>query len=91
MKFYTSVNLYGNNILVRGVNNGKKVQDRVPFKPTLFVKSQKQTKYKSLFGENLEEFKFESINEAKDYVQRYKDVENFPIFGNTNFAYQYIT
>ena len=91
MKFYTSVNLYGNNILVRGVNNGKKVQDRVPFKPTLFVKSQKQSKYKSLFGDNLEEFKFESINEAKDYVNRYKDVENFPIFGNTNFGYQYIT
>ena len=91
MKFYTSVNQYGNSILVRGVNNGKKVQDRVPFKPSIFVKSQNPSKYKSLYGQDLESIRFESINEAKEYVNRYKDVDNFPIFGNTNFAYQYIT
>lgn len=91
MKFYTSVNQYGNNILVRGVNNGKMVQERIPFKPTLFVKSKEQGKHKSLYGESLQPIKFENINDAKDYVSRYKDVENFPIFGNTNFAYQYIT
>ena len=91
MKFYTSVNQYGNNILVRGVNNGKKVQDRVNFKPSLFFKSKKESGYKSLFGDNLEELKFESISEARDYVSRYKEVENFPIFGNTNYTYQYIT
>ena len=91
MKFYTSVNQYGNNILVRGVNNGKKVQDRVNFKPSLFFKSKKESGYKSLFGDNLEELKFESIGEARDYVSRYKEVENFPIFGNTNYTYQYIT
>ena len=91
MRFYTSVNQFGNNILVRGVNNGKSVQDKVPFKPTLFAKSNKESKYKSLFGENLEPISFESINDAKDYVQKYKDVENFAIFGNTNYGYQYIT
>jgi len=91
MKYYTSVNLYGNNILVRGINNGKNVMDRVRFKPTLFVKSNQDTKYKSIFGESLEPMKFEDINEAKDFVSRYKDVDNFKIFGNTNFAYQYIT
>lgn len=91
MKFYTSVNQYGNNILVRGINNGSKVQDRVSFKPTLFVKSQKESKFKSIFGQNLESIDFDSINEAKEFVQRYKDVEGFPIFGNTNYAYQYIS
>jgi DNA polymerase elongation subunit (family B) len=91
MKFYTSVNQYGNNILVRGVNNGKMVQERIPFKPTLFVKSRGESKHKSLYGENLQSINFENINDAKDYISQYKDVENFPIFGNTNFAYQYIT
>ena len=38
-----------------------------------------------------EEIEFADINDAKDYVSRYKEVENFPIFGNTNYAYQYIT
>jgi len=91
MKFYTSVNQYGNKILVRGINNGKTVQDKVEFKPSLFLKSKVPTKYKSLYGENLDEITFEDINEAKDYNKRYKDVENFEIFGNTNYAYQYIT
>jgi len=91
MKFYTSVNQFGNKILVRGINNGKRVNDRVEFKPSLFVKSKEGTKYKSLFGDTLDEIQFESINEAKDYVKRYSEVENFQIFGNTNYAYQYIT
>ena len=91
MKFYTSVNQYGNNILVRGINNGKAVQDRIQFKPTLFVKSQKQTEYKSLYGESLDSIDFDSISDAREFVNRYKEVENFPLFGNTNYAYQYIT
>jgi DNA polymerase elongation subunit (family B) len=91
MKFYTSVNQYGNNILVRGINNGKNVQDRVSFKPKLFVKSQKNSQYKSIFGQDLESIDFDSINEAREFVSTYKEVENFPIFGNTNYAYQYIT
>jgi DNA polymerase elongation subunit (family B) len=92
MRFYTSINQFGNNILVRGVNNGKKVQEKIQFKPTLFFKSQKpSSKYNSLFGEPLEPVKFDSINDAKDYVSRYKDVENFPVFGNTNYGYQYIS
>jgi DNA polymerase elongation subunit (family B) len=91
MKFYTSVNQYGNNILVRGINNGKAVQDRIQFKPTLFVKSQKQTEYKSLYGENLDSIDFDSISDAREFVNRYKEIENFPLFGNTNYAYQYIT
>ena len=91
MKFYTSINQFGNNILVRGINNGKRVQDKVQFKPSLFIKTQKESKFKSLFGENLDRIDFESINDAKDFVMKYKEVENFPIFGNTNYGYQYIS
>jgi len=91
MRFYTNVVQYGNRILVRGVNNGKTVQDRVEFCPSLFVKTPKQSTYKSIYGENLEKLDFEDINSAKDFVKKYKDVESFPLFGNTNYAYQYIT
>ena len=91
MRFYTNVVQYGNKILVRGINNGKRVQDKVDYSPCLFVRSQKSSQYKSLYGQNLEQIDFESINEAKDFIKKYKDVQDFPIFGNTNFAYQYIT
>lgn len=89
--FYTNVLQYGNKILVREVRNGKRDAIKLEFRPTLFIKSQKESKYKSLFGDDLEPMKFGDINDAKDFVKKYKEVENFPIYGNTSFAYQYIT
>lgn len=90
-KFYTNVIQYGNRILVREQDNGYPMLHKQYFKPTLFVKSKKQSQYKSLFGDNLEPLQFGDINEAKDFVKQYSEVENFEIFGNKNFAYQYIT
>ena len=50
MKFYTNVQLIGNQFLVRGVENGKRYEHRDEFFPTLFVRSKKKTKYKTLSG-----------------------------------------
>lgn len=90
-QFYTNVLQYGNKILVREIKNGKKDTHRVEFRPTLFIKTKNESKYKSLFGDNLEPMKFGDINDAKEFAQKYKGVENFPIFGNESYAYQYIT
>jgi DNA polymerase elongation subunit (family B) len=89
--FYTNVLQYGNKIFVREIKNGKHFNHKVNFRPTMFIKAQKQSKFKSLFGDDLEPVQFNDINDAKDFMKSYKDVENFPIFGNTNFSYQYIT
>ena len=41
--FYTSVVRYGSNLLFRGyAENGKKIQTKVPYKPTLYVQSDKK-------------------------------------------------
>ena len=89
--FYTNVMQFGNKILVREIRNGKRDNHKVEFRPTMFIKSQTETKHTSLFGDNLESIQFSDINDAKDFMKKYKEVENFPIFGNTSFAYQYIT
>jgi DNA polymerase elongation subunit (family B) len=91
MKFYTNVVQYGNQILYTGVSNGTPVSFRKDFHPQLFIKSQKNSKYKSMYGVNLEPIDFSDINDAKDYVKQYSEIENFEIFGNTNYAYQYIS
>jgi DNA polymerase elongation subunit (family B) len=31
-----------------------------------------------------------SINEAKEFIKRYREVEEFPIYGNSRYLYQYI-
>ena len=91
MNFYTYARHYGNDILFRGVKNGKRFTARHEFQPTLFVKSKEKSKYKSIFGENVSPIKFPTNKEATAFFDSYKDVENFPIFGQNYYAYQYIT
>ena len=54
MRFYTNVQLIGNQFLVRGVENGKRFETRDEFFPTLFVKTKKDSKYRALSGEKVE-------------------------------------
>jgi DNA polymerase elongation subunit (family B) len=91
MKFYTSVNRYGNNLLVRGYNqSGKRIEKKVWFKPTLWTVTKNQSKYTSLDGVPVRPHQFESMRDAKDFIDRYKDVENHSVFGMRNYIFQYI-
>lgn len=90
MDFYTNVLSVGNNILYRGVKDGRSVRLKIAYAPTLFLPSTKATEYKSLQDEYLEPMKFDSIRSAKEFYQNYKDVDNFKIFGNTRYEYAYI-
>jgi DNA polymerase elongation subunit (family B) len=89
-KYYTNVASIGNNIFYRGVNNGRRVKMKIAYTPTLFLKSNKPTKFKNLNGEALEPMKFESIREARDFVKMYNEVQNFEIYGQTRFEYAFI-
>ena len=90
MHFYTSVNRLGNTILVRGYDNGVKTQTRVKFKPTYFVPTKEPTEWKSLRGNPVAPVTFTSAKEAKDFIHRYKGMDNFEVVGNTNHVAQWI-
>ena len=88
--YYTNVASVGNNILYRGIKDGRRVKGKIPYSPTLFLPSKKPTKFKTLTGEYLEPMKFDSIREARDFVKRYEEVSNFKIYGQTRFEYAFI-
>jgi len=90
MNFYTNVQCLGNNILFRGIINGKKVNTKIEYKPKLYEPVNKVTKFTGLDGEYLHEFKFDSIRDARDYVKQNQDVANKKIYGNTRFEYAFI-
>ena len=90
IKYYTNVAMVGNNILYRGVKDGRRVKMKIGYTPTLFLPAKKETKFKTLNGEYLEPMKFESIREARDFVKRYDEVSNFKIYGNTGYQYAFI-
>ena len=90
MKFYTNVRTYGNKIFYRWIENGTHYQQKVEYSPTLYVPSTTPTKFKTLHGQYVKEIPLGSINEAKQFVESYKDVNNFTIYGNTKWHYQFI-
>jgi len=90
MKFYTSVEQSGNNILVRGYENGRQFQDKVQFNPTLFLPSSTKGEWKTLSGKSVRPVKQGNIRDAKQFIEEHKDIEDFEICGQTRFLNQYI-
>jgi len=91
LRFYTNVQMVGDHFLVRGYENGKHFMTREKFNPTLFVPSKKKTKYQTLTGEPVEAIQPGSVRDCRDFVKKYESVDNFKIFGNTQYIYQYIS
>lgn len=78
-------------MLTRGIRNGSRFIEKVPFQPTLYSRVNKQTGFQSLQKEHLLPTVFDDINAARNYVQKYRDVDNFPIFGNSAYQFQWIS
>tara|TARA_B100002019_G_scaffold178014_1_gene153664 strand:+ start:1078 stop:2064 length:987 start_codon:yes stop_codon:yes gene_type:complete len=91
MKFYTNVQLIGNQFLVRGVENGKRFESREQFQPVLYVKSKKETKYKTLAGDSVEPIRPGSVRDCREFIKKYDEVPGFEIYGNERYIYQYIS
>lgn len=90
-KFYTNVQLVGNQFLVRGVENGKRFELREEFYPTLFVKTKKDSKYRTLSGEYVEAIQPGTVRDCRDFYSKYEGVDGFEIYGNERYIYQYIS
>ena len=91
MRFYTNVQMVGDNFLVRGYENGKHFMTREKFYPTLFVPSKRKTKYKTLEGEYVEAIDPGTVRECREFYKKYDEIENFKIYGNDRYIYQYIS
>ena len=89
--FYTNVNLIGNNLLYIGYEDGQRIQRKFKFSPTLYVVSNQITEYKTLDGRYAKPIRFDTVGQARDFKDKYKDVENFEVHGYDRFLYQYIS
>lgn len=90
-KFYTNVSILGNSILYKGIENGKRVQFKHEYSPKIYVKSNKVSDWKNLFGQYVEEIQPGDIKETRSFIEKYKDVDNFEIYGDIGFDVQFIS
>jgi DNA polymerase elongation subunit (family B) len=90
MKFYTNVAIRGNRILHRGYENGQPFTEEEAYKPSLFVLSKRSQTWRTLDGKYVEPIVFDSIDSAREFTDKYSDVKSYPIYGNTDYLYQFI-
>ena len=91
MSFYTNVQLVGDNIHYIGYEDGQRIQRKFKFSPTLFVVTKKQTRWKTLDGRYAKPVRFESVREARQFIDQYKEVPNFEVHGYDRYLYQFIS
>ena len=91
MRFYTNVQMVGDQFLIRGYEDGKHFMTREKFSPTLFVTSNKKTKYKTLPGEYVESIQPGFVRDCREFIKKYEGVEGFKVYGNERYIYQYIS
>ena len=78
MMFYTHVAPYYGQLIVRGYSDGKRFNEKVKFKPYMFVEdlTNRKTPYRDYTGrKKLIKMLFDTSSEAKEFIKNYKDVE----------------
>jgi DNA polymerase elongation subunit (family B) len=90
MNFYTNVLQWGNQLFCRAVINGERQNFKIKYRPTLYSPVPgKETGYKTLDGVSVLPTEFDSIKEAKEWVDSHKSQPEL-VYGNTQFSYNYI-
>jgi DNA polymerase elongation subunit (family B) len=82
--------MVGDRFLVRGYENGQHFMVREEFQPTLFVQSKKKTKYRTLEGEYVQSIQPGTVRDCREFIKKYDDIDNFSVYGNERYIYQYI-
>ena len=90
-EFYSWAWQYGNQILLRGVRDGKRFTEKRSFKPTLYVRADGESPYRGLYGEKIKPIEFGNNRDAKEFLDKYSEIENYPIYGQTDLTYQFLS
>jgi len=89
---YTNVCRQGKFIAFRGYDKKwNRVEFKEPYRPSLFVSSNKPSQYKDINGFSVEPIEFESMWEAKEYLDEWKGVAGFDLHGQDNWTTQYLS
>ena len=89
MNFYTNIVQWGNYLLLREVVNGERISRKIKYSPTLYAPVAKPTEWKTLNGKFVAPIKHDTIKDAKDWIEQYKDQSHL-VYGNNQYQYCYL-
>lgn len=87
--FYTNVALEGDNILFRGYKDGKKITQKFPYSPSLFIESATGD-FRTLDGVPLVRNQFPTIRAMTDFIKEHRDIKNLNLYGMNRVQLQFI-
>ena len=87
--FYTSVIQRGNYLLVREIKDGKRVSQKIRWRPTFYGPTEKKSALRTLQGQRVAPVVLESITEGRGFLERYKDQPDL-ISGFERYPFVYI-
>lgn len=90
---YTNVYQRGNYLYVRGVENGRRFNRKVDFRPTIWTEAKVKDatdKWKTLDGRTVFAIQPGSIYDVKEYLETYSDVHGMALYESPGHAYQWI-
>ena len=91
MSFYTNVSPVGNYILFRGISkDGRRFKDRIEYHPTLYIPTKEETKFRTLEGDPVGTIQPGTMKDCREFIAKYKEVDNFNIYGNDKFEFSFI-
>ena len=87
--FYINVIQRGSQLLVREIENGKRVNRKIKWKPTFFVPTDKDTKWRTLSGDKVAPIQFQDIHKGREFLDNYKEQTHL-ISGFERYPYVYL-
>ena len=90
MEFYTQVSRIANTICYRGYKDGKRVSFREGFSPTIYLSVKEETEWQTLQGQYVFPIQKETMKEATASLSNQSEIANSKVYGNSNFAAQWI-
>ena len=91
MKQYLNVVRLSGKLGVTSIETETQVitRDRVEYEPTLYVKSNKASEYKTVYGDSVEPRVFPSMGDATRYIKDNKDI-NVDVYGMEKYPVAYV-
>ena len=91
-KFWTNVSLQRNDLLVRGVKDGKRFKSRIPVQPHIYVDDPTgQSEWRSINGKPVKRLDFPNVKAIMDFRNEHDPIENFNQYGlQTSKSWYYI-
>ena len=80
----------GKFILLRSVENGKRLRRKIEYLPTFYLASQEKSEFKTLAGDYVKPIQPGTISDCREFLERYESVDNFPVYGNNRYEYAFI-